>query len=275
VLACEIEAYCAEAGIASYRCSSHGCAADIQLRDVDFAISLGGDGTVLSTARMLSRFGVPIFPVNLGSFGFITEVGAEDWREDLSQFLEGKLPVFGRLMFQVQVLRKELVVFQESALNEAVISGGGISKLLRLNVSLRNGSLGLYRADGMIIATPTGSTAYSLAAGGPILQPELEAIILNPICPFTLSHRPIVLPGWEEVCVRVDEGQRTSVILTIDGQLDFPLLEGDDIRVSAAPFKAQILCSHKRSFYEVLKHKLNWSGGPDAGRTHNPEPGTH
>jgi NAD+ kinase len=149
-------------------------------------------------------------------------------------------------------------------LNDAVISASGISKIVKLSVRLSDTPLGRYRADGIIVATPTGSTAYSAAAGGPILHPEMDAMILNPICPFTLSHRPIVVPHDEEIVVEVEEEQRTGLMMTVDGQSEFPLKPDDRIVIRASEEKARIVRSNKRTFYEVLRTKLNWSGGPDA-----------
>ncbi len=231
---------------------------------VTHAISLGGDGTVLATARQVAKYGIPIFPVNLGNFGFITEVGVEDWSDELGGFLDNEQEQCNRLMIDCIVLRSGVQVFRSAALNDAVVAGAGISKIISLHLSLSQGQLGRYRADGMIVATPTGSTAYSAAAGGPILHPEMDAMILNPICPFTLSHRPIVLPSSEVISMDVMNQQRTALILTIDGQVSFPLNEGDHIKVLAAKYKAKIAFSKKRNFYDVLRTKLNWSGGPDA-----------
>ena len=231
---------------------------------VSLGITLGGDGTVLFAARALSPRGVPILPINLGNFGFITEVGKDDWQEDLASCLAGNSACGTRLMISVRVFRKSDQIFESACLNDAVISGAGISKILSLTAYLSSTEIGKYRADGIIVATPTGSTAYSAAAGGPILHPEIDAMILNPICPFTLSHRPLVLPGGEVVRIRVDKEQRTNVILTIDGQIDFPLQPEDVVEVRRAEFAARILYSKKRNFYEVLRTKLNWAGGPDA-----------
>lgn len=235
-----------------------------ELKDASFALSLGGDGTVLAAARSVAHHGIPIFPINLGNFGFITEVGKDDWEEDLVRFLKDGVEYFDRLMISARVERGGDCVFEARALNDVVVSGSGISKLIRLNVTLKGGVLGQYRADGMIIATPTGSTAYSAAAGGPILSPEMDAIIVNPICPFTLSHRPIVLPAWEHIQVHVAPKQRSQIMFTVDGQLAYDLEEDDVVTIVAAPEKARIAYSHKRNFYDVLRSKLNWSGGPDA-----------
>ncbi|MDR0710284.1 MAG: NAD(+)/NADH kinase, partial [Spirochaetaceae bacterium] len=153
-------------------------------------------------------------------------------------------------------------------LNDAVISASGIAKIIRLEVSSTGGaldgqimSLGRYRSDGLIVATPTGSTAYSVAAGGPILDPEIDALIINPICPFTLSNRPIVVPAGETIIVEVEAEQRSRVLLTVDGQRSFPLEPGDRVFIRKAPFTAKIVASGRRGFYRALQTKLNWSGG--------------
>jgi NAD+ kinase len=149
-------------------------------------------------------------------------------------------------------------------MNDAVISGSGISKIVRLNVMLNKTSLGQYLADGIIVSTPTGSTAYSVAAGGPILDPEIEAFILNPICPFTLSNRPIVVSGTDVIFINVEREQRAEVILSIDGQEVIPLEKGDNVIFEKSRSKVLLVRSDRRNFYEVLRSKLNWSGGTNA-----------
>jgi NAD+ kinase len=202
--------------------------------------------------------------VNLGDFGFITEVTRDEWIDAFERFRSGMIEAGDRLLITVTVHRqgKEIATFM--GLNDAVISASGISKIVKLSVRLSDTPLGRYRADGIIVATPTGSTAYSAAAGGPILHPEMDAMILNPICPFTLSHRPIVVPHDEEIVVEVEEEQRTGLMMTVDGQSEFPLKPDDRIVIRASEEKARIVRSNKRTFYEVLRTKLNWSGGPDA-----------
>ncbi len=251
-------------GVGSETHSSLEFSAQPSLDGVGLAVSLGGDGTVLATARYVACCGIPIFPVNCGNFGFITEVGHDDWESDLAAYLDGQGRIKSRLMLSAEVRRQGALVFSTTALNDVVISGSGISKLIRLRVELREAPLAVYRADGMIIATPTGSTAYSAAAGGPILVPDMEAIILNPICPFTLSHRPLVLPADETVVVHVERQQRAEVLLTVDGQLTCQIQEGDELRVRRTTQPALIAVSARRNFFDVLRAKLNWSGGPDA-----------
>jgi NAD+ kinase len=231
---------------------------------VDFAVSLGGDGTLLTCARLLADKEIPILAVNMGDFGFITEVSKNEVLETMDKFLRGEIGVSERLMLDVSVLRagKEAAVYQ--ALNEAVIAVTGKSRMIRLKVFLSDTLVGRYRADGVMIATPTGSTAYSMAAGGPIVYPEMEAFILTPICPFSLSIRPTVIPAAEALRVEVEEHQKAEIVLTVDGQENFPLLPRDMVRVKRATHKALIVRSDKRSFYEVLRSKLNWTGEPNA-----------
>jgi NAD+ kinase len=167
-------------------------------------------------------------------------------------------------MLDIRLERKGKVIERHSCLNDAVIAAAGISKIIRLDVGTKTIRLGRYRADGLIVATPTGSTAYSVAAGGPILDPEMDAMILNPVCPFTLSNRPIVIPAHETVLVDIEAEQRSAVMLTIDGQLVCALEPEDRISIRRAKKKALLIASDREVFYRVLRTKLNWSGGPDA-----------
>lgn len=231
--------------------------------EADLAISLGGDGTVLYCVRLLAGRSVPILPVNLGSFGFITEVAEDEWYDVFSAFESGEVEAGNRLILQAEVYRNGELFCSHIGLNDAVVTKAGISNLISVKVELDSGDLGRYRADGILVATPTGSTAYSIAAGGPILYPEMQALILNPICPFALSHRPIVLPPDEVVTIRIDETQRADLILTVDGQTVVALQLGDRVVIRRAAHNAGILRSSRRSFYDVLRAKLNWSGGPD------------
>ncbi len=234
------------------------------ISDIDLAISLGGDGTLLSCARMLASRDIPILAVNMGDFGFITEVPKSELEETWQKYLDGQLGVSERLMLTVAVHREGKEVASFLGLNEAVIGIKGISRMIRLKIYLSDTYVGRYRADGVIVATPTGSTAYSMAAGGPILHPEMEAFILTPICPFTLSNRPTVVPATEILRVEVEEPQKVETVLTIDGQESHVLLPRDSVLIRRAPHKARIVHTDKRTFYEVLRKKLNWSGEPNA-----------
>jgi NAD+ kinase len=230
----------------------------------DLVISLGGDGTVLYSARLAAPVGVPLFPVNLGRLGFIAEIGKGDWEASFEAWIAGSLVISERAMLAIEVIREGSSLAAFTALNDGVLSAQGIAKLMDLKVSVAGAELGTYRSDGIIVATPTGSTAYNLAAGGPILNAEMEAMVFNPICPFALSNRPLIVPLDETIEVLVEKGRRTAAMLTIDGQETLALVPGDVIRFGKAPWKAKIYASGRSAFYEVLRSKLAWSGGPHA-----------
>jgi NAD+ kinase len=238
---------------------------DIHARGTyDIAFSLGGDGTVLFAARTVAPLGVPILPVNLGTLGFIASVQSGEWLEVFEDWLLGRAAVSPRLMLEARVERGGSEVARLTGLNEMIVSASGIAKIVRLRVESESISLGQYRSDGLILATPTGSTAYSVAAGGPILDPELEALIINPICPFTLRNRPIVASSRETIIVEVEPDQRTGVILTADGQAVEKLEMGDRLYVKRAPFPGLLIGSDRPAFYRALRTKLSWSGGTES-----------
>ncbi|MDR3337737.1 MAG: NAD(+)/NADH kinase [Treponema sp.] len=230
-------------------------------RDADLAFSLGGDGTVLLAARTIAHLGIPIFPINIGTLGFIAVVHPNEWRMTFQDWRRGTAGISRRLMLEVAVEREGKTLIHASSLNDAVISASGIAKIIRLEVHCDSMNLGHYRSDGLIVATPTGSTAYSVAAGGPILDPEMEALIINPICPFTLSNRPMVVPATETVIVEVEAEQRSGVLLTLDGQVTEKLEVGDRVLIRKAPYEARIIASGRKGFYNALQTKLNWSPG--------------
>jgi NAD+ kinase len=232
----------------------------------DLAFSLGGDGTVLYAARTIAPYGIPIFPINIGTLGFIAVVHPGEWLGVFEGWLKGTVGCSRRLMLEVTVRRGGEIAASVSCLNDAVISASGIAKIIRLQVGSETAGseymrLGHYRSDGLIVATPTGSTAYSVAAGGPILDPEIAALIINPICPFTLSNRPIVVPANETIIVEVETEQRSGVLLTADGQVTEELEPGDRVFIRRAPYEAQLIASDRAGFYKALQTKLNWSGG--------------
>jgi NAD+ kinase len=246
----------------SAEAASVGCG---NMGKFDIAFSLGGDGTVLLTARAAAPQGIPIIPVNLGTLGFITGVQQGEWEEVFDGWLEGRAALSSRLMLELKVERQGRELFKEYCLNDSVISASGIAKLIRLDLHAEISpgdftELGRYRSDGLIIATPTGSTAYSMSAGGPILDPEMRALIINPICPFTLSNRALVLSSGEAVAVTVEKEQRSGVLLTVDGQVTKALEGGDRIVFKEADFKAQLISSGRDVYYRSLRTKLNWSG---------------
>lgn len=257
----EIEAYLDSVNIKHSRLMTMSTSDDVIIPySTDLVISLGGDGTVLYVARKVHDLGLPILPVNLGTFGYITEVGKDEWKEAFERYVEKGDNLSRRLMLKVSVTRNKKKIFSSYALNEATISSSGISKVVKLELDLDNTYAGLFKADGIIVATPTGSTGYSLAAGGPILMSDISAFIITPICPFTLSNRPLVT-GSETYCtIKVSEGQRTEVVLSVDGQSSIALMEGDEVNIEKSRSKALLILSHKRNYIEVIRDKLNWSG---------------
>jgi NAD+ kinase len=236
----------------------------------EIVFSIGGDGTVLFAAREFAPHNVPILPVHMGTTGFMAAADGGSWLSVFRRWVKGEAALSQRMMLQVRVKRRGKTVFEAHTLNDAVISSEGIAKVIRLNVrgsigkrgaAVSDVSLGSFRSDGLITSTATGSTAYSAAAGGPILDPEMEAIIINPISPITLANRPIVTPPTERITVEVEAEQRSGVILTIDGQLTKMLLPLDQIVIRKARYKATLIGSGREVFYRALRGKLGWSGG--------------
>lgn len=243
---------------------SHSCRTNLPVPEADFAVSLGGDGTYLSCARLFAFSPVPILPVHLGTFGFITEVTHKEWKEALELWFDGKLEVEERLILDIQIYRNGEKVKKFIGINDAVVSGTGISKIIKLLLKLGGHNAGLLSGDGLIISTATGSTAYSMAAGGPILVPPMRALVLTPICPFSLSWRPMVIPDTDSIVITVEKSQSAQLLLTVDGQEIFKLQENDKVEITGYYGGAKVIKSDKRVFYEVVRTKLGWSGGPYA-----------
>ncbi len=222
---------------------------------VDFAIVLGGDGSLLGAARGLGPLNIPILGVNLGHFGFLTELETSNAFDHLPQFLSGDYAVDERIMLSAYVVRNGEKIHQSRALNEACITRGHYGRLTVLSLKVSGKHVDTYEADGLIIATPTGSTAYSLSAGGPIVAPEIEAFIVSPICPHTLYSRSIVVPESESCEIEIIlTGE--STMLSLDGQEFFPLEKNDIIVVKKSRFKATLLRRKRWSFYDVLRKKM-------------------
>jgi NAD+ kinase len=228
--------------------------------EVGLVLVLGGDGTLLSMADCIGRAGLPIplLGVNFGSLGFLTEVTLPELYHALQAALDGHAHVEERLMLRATTLRASAPATSEVALNDVVINKGARSRLIDLSVSVGDGLVTRVRADGLIIATPTGSTAYNLAAGGPIVQPNVEAIVLTPIAPHTLTNRPIVIPSSSTVRVTPMLGERDEVFVTFDGQAGFELRAGDQISVCRAGQPIRLIRAATRSYFDVLHEKLNW-----------------
>jgi len=222
----------------------------------DLIISLGGDGTLLNIAPLVERPEVPVLGVNLGGLGFITEVAVGELEEVLSKTLEGEYEVEKRMTLEIRVLQKK-AQHRFRVLNDAVITKGARSRIIDLETYVGDSYLCTYRADGLIMSTPTGSTAYSLAAGGPILEPTLSAIVLSPICPHTLTHRPIVVSGNALIRVTLRSSGDT-VILIPDGQPGVQLNNGDRVEARDYGLPVSLIKLPSRSYYEILRDKLKW-----------------
>ncbi|MBM4273338.1 MAG: NAD(+) kinase [Deltaproteobacteria bacterium] len=225
---------------------------------IELIVVMGGDGTILSVSRHYGQLGIPILGVNVGGLGFLTEVSLDELYLCLEDhLLPGWYEVEERLMLTASLFREGQIFWEEHILNDAVINKGALARIAELNTWIDGEYLTTYRADGLIISTPTGSTAYTLSAGGPIVYPTLRHIILLPICPHTLSNRPIILAETATVAVTLEEkGQ--DLYLTLDGQVGRPLQCGDKIEVRACPHNLKLVKSPHRSHFQVLRTKLGW-----------------
>ena len=223
----------------------------------DMVIVFGGDGTMLGVARLIGDKGVPILGVNLGGLGFITEVNREEVREVVDKILAGHCSMEDRIMLGATVNRNGKNVAEFTVLNDVVINKGALARMIEMETYVSSNYVSTFRADGLIISTPTGSTAYSLSAGGPILYPTLNSIVLTPICPHTLTNRPIVLPDDVSIKITV-RTESEDVFLTLDGQTGFSLQKDDTVEIKKTPFTTKILIPRERDYFQVLRNKLKW-----------------
>lgn len=224
--------------------------------EIDLIIALGGDGTLLSVARQVCLYQVPILCINLGHLGFLTEIEVTDMYPALEQVLDGRYIIENRMMLQVAVNRNDMEMEAFYALNDAVISKGSFSRLIHLKAYIDDEFVNNYIADGLIIATPTGSTAYSLSAGGPIVSPNLESLLITPICPHSLNSRSLVISDKEVVKVYVEDPS-SDIVMTIDGQEGFQLLNGDVVILKKAGVYTHLVRINNKNFYRLLYEKLS------------------
>jgi NAD+ kinase len=223
---------------------------------VDLLLVLGGDGTLLSMARLVGDLNVPILGVNLGGLGFLTALTIDELFPALEALLRGDLLVEERMMLAARVTRQGERLSEYVALNDVVITKSAMSRIINLDVSVQGQFATAYRADGLIVSTPTGSTAYCLSAGGPIVFPTMDAIVLTPICSHTLTNRPIVLPASQPIDVTLQSDQ--DVMLTMDGQVGFHLKRGDRVEIRQAAARIRLLRVPQKHFFSVLRTKLKW-----------------
>lgn len=229
------------------------------LPKVDLLLSLGGDGTLLRTARLATLKGIPILGINLGGLGFLTQVGLEELEKSLARLYQGKYGLQERMMLDCLIKRKGKKIKKLIALNDVVIGKGAYARIISLATYINNDYVITYSADGLVISTSTGSTAYSLSAGGPIVHPAIDSIILTPICPHTLSARPLIISENDEVKV-ILETEEEEVMVTIDGQEGFILEAQDEVSVKRSPHQAKLITFKESNFYVILREKLRWSG---------------
>jgi NAD+ kinase len=226
--------------------------------DVELIVVMGGDGTMLSVARHYGSRDVPVLGVNMGGFGFLTEISLDELYPSLEDHIfPGMYEIEERMLLATILYRKGVPIWQENVLNDAVINKGALARIAEMTTWIDGEYLTTYRADGLIVATPTGSTAYNLSAGGPIVYPTLRHILLLPICPHTLTNRPIILGETVTVAVTMDEKVQ-DVYLTLDGQVGQPIQAGDRVEVKQAPYNLKLVLSPHRSHFEVLRTKLGW-----------------
>jgi NAD+ kinase len=230
-------------------------------RDVDLVVVIGGDGTFLSVVRSMGSRQVPILGINAGSLGFLTDIPLPDLYKALESVLSGDYTIESRTRQDTELIRDDEVVSKQTILNDVVITKGAIARMIEVGVEINEQLVSIVRADGVIISTPTGSTAYSLSAGGPILYPGIGSIILTPICPHTLTYRPVVVSDTSciELSLRSSSGE---VYATFDGQTSVPLLQGDIVRAQKSRSSLKLVSLPGHNYFQVLRHKLRWAERP-------------
>jgi NAD+ kinase len=228
--------------------------------DLFCILVLGGDGTFLSAVRWIGDQPIPILGVKFGEVGFLAEITEDRLFSVASTILEGTFTTQPRMRLLVRVIRRDQERAVETVLNDVVINKGALARLAHIETYINDHYLTTYRADGLIVATPTGSTAYSLAAGGPVIHPAVPAMVMTPICPFTLTNRPLIIPDAATVTIKLEK-RSSDIMLTFDGQQGLAIDDRDTIAVCKSPHPIYMISEPNQSYYDVLKAKLRWSGG--------------
>ena len=223
----------------------------------DILLVLGGDGTLLAAARVAAPRCIPILPINLGSLGFLTSFTVDELYPALEETLSGRSSMSERVMLQVELLRANAVQDRQHVLNDVVVNKSALARMIELELSIDGEFVCRYRADGLIVSSPTGSTAYSLSAGGPIVHPSVEAFVITPICPHTLTDRPVVVRDSSRIDVKLS-GSAESAFLTLDGQKGIPMEDNDCIRIIRSPHCLKLIQPPKKPYFEILRNKLKW-----------------
>jgi len=252
-----IQAVCDEETAAALTVDCEACSRQSIADTAQLLLVLGGDGTLLAGAHLAGPRGIPILPVNLGSLGFLTSVTIEELYPALEETLAGRASISQRVMLSAELERGGKVIESQRVLNDAVINKGALARMIELELSIDAAPVCRYRADGLIVATPTGSTAYSLSAGGPIVHPSVESILITPICPHTLSDRPLVIRDSCSVEIAL-LGSAESVFLTLDGQRGIPMKANDKVRITRAKELLRLIHPARKSYFDILRNKLKW-----------------
>lgn len=234
-----------------------GPAAEGDGLDTDLIIVLGGDGTMISTARLIGDRQVLVLGINYGSLGYLTEFRIEEMFPALETILAGEYDIDSRMMLRVGHFRNDELLGQGRVLNDVVINKAALARIIEIEVALNEQYVNSFRADGLIVSTPTGSTAYNLSAGGPIVYPSMNAVVVTPICPFTLTNRPIVVPDTAEIELKLVH-EAEDVILTLDGQIGFTMAAGDRVIIRKSTTTFNIVQPPNRNYFDVLRNKLKW-----------------
>ena len=246
-----------EAHLARHLERPNGMADEQIPEEADLVVVLGGDGTLISVARLMGDHRAPILGINLGSLGFLTEITLDELYPALEACLAGAYQTTERMMLHVVIERDGRIIAEHRVLNDAVINKGALARIIDLEATINGLHLTTFKADGLIISSPTGSTGYSLSANGPIIHPALDCIVITPICPHTLTNRPIVVDRHAEITL-ILRSQHEDVYLTLDGQVGVEMKTGDVVRIMKAVSKTRLVTSANRDFFEVLRTKLKW-----------------
>lgn len=226
--------------------------------DLDILIIVGGDGTLLHVADQAARYSIPVIGINLGNLGFLTELTEPEAIQALEEIINDAVTVENRMMLKARIIREDQPTEYRYALNEVVISKGTLDRVLQLSTRANAEYITTYKADGLIFSTPTGSTAYNLSAGGPLVYPGLASILVTPICPFMLSSRPVLLPPETRLSTRIDDGPGHFAKIIIDGQSAWDMQEDETLEIEAAEHPLQLIISPHRDYFSILRNKLHW-----------------
>jgi len=227
------------------------------ISDADLIVVLGGDGTMISAARMVGDADVPILGVNYGSLGYLTDFRIEEMFSALESIVDGEYEIDRRVMLDVELWRNEGKIASGRVLNDIVVNKAALARIIDIEVTLNGLFVNSFRADGLIVSTPTGSTAYNLSAGGPIVYPSMNAVVITPICPFTLTNRPLVVPDSAAIVLTLKSGNE-GVALTLDGQTGFTMEAGDRVEARKSATSFNLIRPTNRNYFDVLRDKLRW-----------------